>query len=49
MKQKNENPFLENAANKDNKPKHEDQILYSLLFSGKISLKEYFEQINRRA
>jgi hypothetical protein len=48
MKQKNENPFIENAANKSKGLKATEHFLYNLLFSGKISLKEYLQEVRKR-
>jgi hypothetical protein len=48
MKQKNENAFLANVTNKTKESKAEEQLLYNLLFSGKISLKEYLQEVNNK-
>ena len=48
MKHKNENPFVENVAGKDKESKTGEQVLYNLLFSGKISLKEYLKQVKAK-
>ena len=48
MKQKNENAFLANVTNKTKESKPEEQLLYNLLFSGKISLKEYLQEVNNK-
>lgn len=48
MKQKNENQFVENVQDKDKESKTGEQVLYNLLFSGKISLKEYLKQVKAK-
>lgn len=48
MKQKNEDQFLENSSNKTKVAKLEQQLLYNLVFSGKITLKEYFQVVRKR-
>jgi len=48
MKQKSENQFSENQSNNAKASKLDEQVLYNLLFSGKISLKEYLQEMRKR-
>ena len=49
MKQKNDHTFLKNKTNNTKGSKPEELFLYNLLFSGKISLKEYLQVMNKKA
>jgi hypothetical protein len=45
MKQHNTISMTENITNKKTEAKPDEQLLYNLLFTGKITLKEYLRQV----
>ena len=49
MKHQNENPFMKNVSSKEREAGVYEQVLYNLVFSGKISLKEYLQRVKTKA
>lgn len=49
MKQKEQILFSEDRTSKQRERKQDEQYLYNLLFSGRISLKEYFKELKRKS